>query len=266
MRGRFIFGFPSRLGCRGEPFDAVLLLNCCCEGSPLSALRPIPSPVKCDRCDNEATVHEVMISGGKSAERHLCERCAAAAGVQIQQPQPAVTQILSQLIKGVTGPPNPPPATPTPGKPAAATACSSCGLAFAQFRQSGMLGCPHCYAAFEGQLGPLLSRAHEGGTHHVGKVPRSIEAARAAAPTKPAAAQSDPHADERKRATLLRKQLTDAVSAEHYEKAATLRDELHKIEAILRAATAPTGVPGLAPPPRAARKPKDDPGPEGTQS
>lgn len=203
-------------------------------------------------------------------ERHLCERCAAAAGVQVQPQPPAVTQILSQLMQGAT--PGQTGAEKSPSQQGgSAAACIGCGLSFAQFRQAGMLGCPQCYSSFEGQLGTLLSRAHEGGTHHVGKVPRSIELARlasgSAGPAQGAAAgaaaTATPQTDERARAALLRKQLADAVAAENYERAALLRDELQKLEALLRTATAPTGAPSLARPPRAARKPKPDEGEEG---
>jgi len=225
--------------------------------------------VKCDRCDNEATVHEVMISGGKSMERHLCERCAAAAGVQVQPQPPAVTQILSQIIKGAT------PAPAQPGKPSAsaANACPECGLGFAQFRQAGMLGCPQCYVSFEGQLGPLLARAHEGGTHHVGKIPKSLEISRTA-PQGPAGTagagggagqgSAGPCDEHLARAALLRKQLTEAVSGENYERAAILRDELQKIEALLKSVSAPAAAPSLARAPRATRKPRPDEGAPGS--
>lgn len=210
-------------------------------------------------------MHEVMISGGKSMERHLCERCAAAAGVQIQPQPPGVTQILSQLMKGAAAG-GPPAEKGPPPQGGAASACGGCGLSFAQFRQAGMLGCPQCYSSFEGQLGPLLSRAHEGGTHHVGKVPRSIELARLASGGGASAARAEaaPQTDERARAALLRKQLAEAVAAENYERAALLRDELQKLEALLRSATAPTGAPSLARPPRATRKPKPEQGEEGS--
>lgn len=228
--------------------------------------------MKCDRCENEATVHEVMISGGKSMERHLCERCAAAAGVQIQPQQPpAVTQILSQMIKGAAA--GGQPGQPKPPAQAAASACTGCGLSFAQFRQAGMLGCPQCYISFEGQLGPLLSRAHEGGTHHVGKIPRSLELLRTAPPQAGAPGQesararveADARAQEQARAEVLRRQLAVAVSSENYERAATLRDELRKLEAILRSAVAPAGSPSLARSPRATRKPKPDQGNAGAE-
>ena len=55
---------------------------------------------------------------------------------------------------------------------AAKRKCASCGISFGQFRQSGTLGCPDCYDAFEKQLAPLIERAQNGATHHRGKSPR----------------------------------------------------------------------------------------------
>jgi len=244
--------------------------------------------VKCDRCDNEATVHEVMISGGKSMERHLCERCATSAGMQVQSPLP-VTQILAQLMKGAAaaaaagaggGAGKEKPAGGGAPGAGGTLACPNCGLAFAQFRQAGMLGCPQCYATFEGQLGPLLSRAHEGGTHHIGKMPRGVALARTATQAQGvtggagvaggaggagggACTPAEPalDAERQKRLALLRTQLAEAIAAEHYERAANLRDELHKIESAPKPVPAPASMPSTAPTKatRATRKVRTDP-------
>ena len=50
-------------------------------------------------------------------------------------------------------------------------ACDACGITWAEFRQGGLFGCANDYGVFEKDLTPLLERAHEGATHHVGKVP-----------------------------------------------------------------------------------------------
>ena len=105
------------------------------------------------------------------------------------------------------------------GSGSAATAeseqvCDSCGLSFAQFREKSLLGCPQCYEAFESSLAPLLERAHEGGTHHVGKVPHRAGTG------------------EQRQAQLMRmrKQLDEAVADEDYELAARLRDDIRRLE------------------------------------
>jgi protein arginine kinase activator len=70
---------------------------------------------------------------------------------------------------------------------------------------------------FEKDLTPLLHRAHEGATHHLGKVP-----ARRGGTGVPAKRAVD--------LTRLRKELQRAVEAEDYERAAKLRDQIKVAE------------------------------------
>src|SRR5262249_41844412 len=122
--------------------------------------------------------------------------------------------------------------------------CAACGLTYASFRQTGYLGCPECYTAFEQQLVPLIARAHEGGTHHTGKSPkRPLTGDASAAGTgtahaaeRAARAEADRAARQAtearliaERAVMLQKRLNEAVAAEEYEKAAQLRDELARL-------------------------------------
>ncbi|HVZ94125.1 MAG TPA: UvrB/UvrC motif-containing protein [Phycisphaerales bacterium] len=166
---------------------------------------------QCDRCEREATVHEMVIRHGKQVEKHLCERCAREEGIAIPA-APSIQDVVKQFVVGqaaaaaaASG-----AAPATPATQTKSPTCASCGLTFAEFRQSGLLGCPECYKTFEAQIGPLLERAHEGGTHHTGKVPTRGGTA------------PDPH----QRIAKLRKELLDAVAAEQYERAARLRDQL----------------------------------------
>lgn len=194
--------------------------------------------VKCDKCDNEATVHEVSIKGGKRDEKHLCEKCAREQGVNVVQPAPGVSTLMQTFIavKGVSGGGAAGAAPGAGGEGAGAApasvnsgACAACGQTFAQFRTAGVLGCPQCYSTFESQLTPLLSRAHEGGTHHVGKTPKSammLAGAPGAGPDRPA----EPSAENQKRLAALRKALEEAIAGEQYEKAAKLRDELQRLQ------------------------------------
>lgn len=171
-------------------------------------------------------MHELRVAGGKKVERHLCEQCARDDGIAVPGGVSVPELIEKMLTPGATG--STKPATPaTPPEPA----CPTCGTTYSQFRQSGQLGCPRCYEAFEGELGPLLERWHEGGSHHVGKVP--ARALRTGAPT-PAMAPAvlggaEQHA---KKIQALRKQLEEAVRSEQYERAATLRDEIQRLSTL----------------------------------
>ncbi|MGH7131131.1 MAG: UvrB/UvrC motif-containing protein [Phycisphaerales bacterium] len=192
--------------------------------------------MRCDGCGNdEATVSETLRVQGALVERHLCEACARKMGVIHQpaptpKPAPATTESAAQpggRGKAEAGP---------------AAVCPSCGLTFAGFRQNGQLGCPACYTAFEAALSPLLQRAQEGGTHHVGKVPRRWATTRVER-----AQQAVTHAvqragsvvtvstqsieDTQRKATALKRQLAEAIVAEQYELAAQLRDELRRLGA-----------------------------------
>ncbi len=177
--------------------------------------------MKCDNCDKDATVHEVTIKAGAKVEKHLCEQCARQAGMAVQSHTP-ITQLLTKYITTQAQG----PAAQAAG---AAIACPACSTTYAQFRSTGLLGCPDCYTAMEAQLGPILQRAHDGATHHVGKTPHRTTLAPAAPPDQgasPPPARDDLIA----RIQTLRKQLAEAVAAEQYERAAMLRDELARAE------------------------------------
>jgi len=90
-------------------------------------------------------------------------------------------------------------------------------MSWSDFRQTGLLGCEHDYTAFDKDLTPLLQRAHDGATHHLGKVPT-----RRGGTTVPVKRQVD--------LNRLRKELSRAVEAEDYEKAAKLRDQIRNAE------------------------------------
>ncbi|MEQ9094777.1 hypothetical protein AY599_11195 [Leptolyngbya valderiana BDU 20041] len=183
--------------------------------------------MKCDLCDAEATVHETQIVNGQVMVRRLCERHAAEVGLtghaSVSVPAGSASVVLSVQQQG------------------SGLKCGNCGLSFAAFRQHGLLGCPTCYEAFEDKLSPLIERAHQGGTHHIGKTPKRMLAA---------AREGDQAAIERvlggareraERVALLRKQLEEAIAMEQYERAAALRDELRRLEA---EASSETGGPG----------------------
>ncbi|MEZ6241805.1 MAG: hypothetical protein R3B57_02065 [Phycisphaerales bacterium] len=107
----------------------------------------------CENCNQrEATIHEVLIKGGTKVERHLCETCAQQAGVQATG-SPPISELITKYMMspGTTRGETPP-------------SCPSCGMGYAEFRQSGLLGCPGCYDAFETAPEPAArAGAHEGG-------------------------------------------------------------------------------------------------------
>ena len=140
---------------------------------------------------------------GETREVHLCEECASEEGITVKSPLP-INTLLEDFIKSQVS-----------AQDLAGLTCSECGTTFAQFRQQGVLGCPHDYDAFDKALGPMIAQAHEGATQHVGKVPNKA---------------SDTHKRQHLVMKLHRK-LEDAVEREDYETAAKLRDELKELGA-----------------------------------
>ncbi len=166
----------------------------------------------CECGEREATVHEVIIKNGKKVEKHLCEVCAKNQGFDPKAGVP-ISQLISSFVLSSPG-----------AKQGKALVCPTCQTTYDSFKQSGLLGCPDCYDAFEDELSPLLERSHEGGTHHVGKQPKRATAKRGRG--------VDPVMEARKRAEQikqLRHQLDTALAGEQYEKAAGIRDEIREL-------------------------------------
>jgi protein arginine kinase activator len=157
-------------------------------------------------CDNEATVHEVIVRNGQRIERHLCEDHAREAGVFASQSFSAAGQVVKKVVMSQSG--------LAEQAKTGRSSCPECGLTFAEFRQDGLLGCAKCYESFADKLVPLLRRAHDGGDHHVGKVPKRAGTCLA----------------KQERLSTLRKQLKECVELEQYEKAAAIRDSIAEIE------------------------------------
>jgi len=154
------------------------------------------SPLKCDLCGKPATVHLTQIVNNQIHKLDLCEECAAAKGVT----DPTGFSLADLLVKT---------AGAAPEGTATQLVCEHCGFTQADFKKHGRLGCPACYERFRPILEPVLSNMHKGMTH-LGKVPaRSIE-----------------RKTFQERIDLLEKRLQEAVTAERYEDAARLRDEI----------------------------------------
>ena len=162
--------------------------------------------MKCDNCNKTATVHLTEIKGGKKIEKHLCEQCAAQnEGLPVKSHMP-INELLTNFVMAHSG-----------MQKEQALTCEHCGVTWTEFRQNGLLGCAHDYTVFERELTPLLKRAHEDQTHHVGKVPT-----RRGGTGVPVKRQVD--------LTKLRRELQKAVEAEDYERAAKLRDQIRQAE------------------------------------
>ena len=161
--------------------------------------------MRCDNCGKkEAAIHLTQIVNNEMSTHHLCEACAAAKGLETgNAPATApLADFLAQMGKG------------SPATAATTAACPGCGLTLADFKRTGRLGCARCWSHFDGSLRGLLRKLH-GSTQHIGKVylpPDPTEMDRTA------------------RVVSLRRSLQRAVDEEDFERAASLRDQIRRLE------------------------------------
>ena len=116
--------------------------------------------MKCQMCENPATVHLTDIGPGKKRELHLCAGCAQARGLVPEQPGGQLNlKALLSLLTGAFG--------GGKGDRAArrAETCAVCGLNLAEFKAHGRFGCEHDYEALRAAVEPLLERVHRGTAH-----------------------------------------------------------------------------------------------------
>ncbi len=159
----------------------------------------------CDNCqERDAVVHVTRVVDNAVTQLHLCEKCAAAKGVEttLSVPQHPLGEILQAVQQQAEA------------SSEDAPSCSFCGATTRDFRATGRLGCPHCYDAMERSLRELLRRLH-GSSRHVGK--------RYDPPATHLLEKVDTVHD-------LRDRLRRAVDAEQFELAAELRDRIRVLE------------------------------------
>src|SRR5213083_3008764 len=111
--------------------------------------------MKCQKCTKAATLHITeVVSEDQFEELHLCEQCANKYLYEPQQ-------------KGGGGKAGAEPVAESEEGLFNQHECPRCGMKFAEFRNTGRLGCPDDYQEFREELTPLLENIH-GETKHCG--------------------------------------------------------------------------------------------------
>jgi len=174
-------------------------------------------PDKCVHCTKDKVFHDIQIlPDGSVLEKHGCEDCAAEQGL-----------LPNSLMMG--DPTALTPAKLTVGGVIKARACEVCGTTFAEFKRIGRLGCPSCYETFEKPLSGILERSHEGGTHHVGKIPRRLlrdqESSGDSSRLEQLLGSAQARAEQMR---ALQERLREALDCEQYELAARIRDQIRR--------------------------------------
>jgi protein arginine kinase activator len=165
----------------------------------------------CEECHKEAAAVFLKLAvNNKVTELHLCPACAAKKGMGLGLETGAFN--ISDIIGNMSGYFKDflPPEKKT-------LRCRACGLKYSDFKETGRLGCPECYAGFEHQLTELMLRIH-GSAAHTGRAYSG------------GATLKLSKAEIARRAAELRAGLDAAVAREDFEKAARLRDALRRLE------------------------------------
>jgi protein arginine kinase activator len=164
--------------------------------------------MKCQQCNKTATFHITELTKGKPQELHLCEEHARQYLTQADEEPtvaPSLAGVLAQQL--------------AVGQTAEELAkldqrsCPVCGITFYEFRNQGRLGCPHDYVCFQAELEPLVVNIH-GETVHTGKK----------------SARYPEGTEQRTQLIRLRREMTEAVESEDYERASKLRDEIRQVD------------------------------------
>lgn len=167
----------------------------------------------CQECNQRpATLHFTKIVNGQKEEFHLCEKCAQEKGEYMMNYGSgfSINNLLASLF-------NIEPQIQqkqNPFEKQEIVQCENCSMTFPQFIKVGRFGCSHCYDTFKEQLIPIYKRFHSGNTAHSGKIPKRIGGAFSI----------------KKNIEGLKKQLTELIEKEEFEKAAIIRDEIRSLD------------------------------------
>jgi protein arginine kinase activator len=183
--------------------------------------------MKCDVCENEASVFLTQIINGQMTTVNLCESCSKAKGVTEETGFGLAEAFLTPSLRSVDS---------------MEVVCNACGFTASQLKKIGRMGCPECYHSFREGLDGLLRNMHKG-TRHVGKRPASVggnapqllprqptSVVRGETSTPPPPPLPVPVPAQPSDVSKLRADLDLAVKEERYEDAAKLKAEIERLQ------------------------------------
>ncbi len=169
----------------------------------------------CEKCKKRtATVFYNENINGRTRSYSLCGECAAKLREKgdlqditsmIGSFADPFSELHDNLFGGFFGMPT--------AKALRAEKKCACGCSYADIARDGRVGCPECYTLFAEELSDTIHSVH-GTTSHTGGVPSRHRA----------------KIEKAKQLQKLREDMQQAIQKEDFEKAATLRDEIRKLE------------------------------------
>ncbi|MFR5683974.1 MAG: UvrB/UvrC motif-containing protein [Clostridia bacterium] len=187
----------------------------------------------CQNCnEREANVKYTQIINGEKKEMMLCEKCSKELGIDSMNFNIPInfSSFLGDFLEDYaeTGSFLPGFLSPVELK------CKNCGSTYEDFINSGMFGCSDCYNVFSNRIDPILKNIH-GANMHIGRrgkltEPNLSNSGKNKAEGKDKNSKKEKMSDSKDQLTLLKEQLNQAIREERYEDAASLRDEIKKLE------------------------------------
>lgn len=165
--------------------------------------------MKCDFCDQKATVFLTQLVEGQMKKVCLCESCSQEKGVT----DPTGFSLADMLMSGVPSSTLVANAPFTSSHSSGGKKCPNCGFSADDLNRVRRFGCSECFQVFRPEVDLILRGMHQG-LVHIGKVPKGFE---------------EIHARDEKLEEL-RGRLEEAITLENYESAASLRDEIRLLE------------------------------------
>ena len=159
----------------------------------------------CQSCGKHpATTFIKKTINGETTEWHLCADCASKQGFG------SVLNGIGFDLGDFWGSLF---AEPAARSIADTVRCEGCGHSFREIAESGKAGCPECYTTYYDRLLPSIQRIH-GKTKHTGKVPSG----------------AGDGLKKEKEIDRLRRELSECIATQQYEKCASLRDRIRELE------------------------------------
>ena len=161
--------------------------------------------MKCDLCKkNEAVLFIEDVKGDKITHQKICKECMIK---MTQKVMPALLP-LAPLLNGLNI------AGLTLSLDKQTLKCPHCNRTLDEIEQTHTVGCENCYKAFKDFIDPIIFTSGYA-LPYKGSYPKPLQR----------------FSDHRKRLSLLKSQLRDAVDTEDFENAAKVRDELKREQA-----------------------------------
>jgi len=166
----------------------------------------ISPAMKCDKCDQKATVFLTQFIDGNMKKVCLCEQCATEQGVTDPMGFSLAEALMGDAKKNDSS-----------DSPVDNTVeCPTCRFKLDDLRKVGRLGCPDCYKVFYTEIHAMLPNMHTN-VVHTGKIPEGLVEVQLRTA----------------RLQELQELLKAAIVDEDYEAAATLRDEISEASGTL---------------------------------